>query len=183
MTDDAPFNHPLRLADLAARKPTRFTLEPDAAACIHIAKALGIDVVRKTRFKGELRPLAKRDWRLEARLEATVIQPCIATLAPVTTRIQEDVTRNYLADMPEPAAEETEMPDDDTAEPLPAIVDLGVVMTEALALALPLYPRADSAADAGTLAAPPGTAPLTDEALRPFAGLADLMKKQNGNDT
>ena len=136
MTDTAPFTHPLRLADLPARKPTRFKLQPDAAACTRIAEALGIDAVRKTRFAGELRPLGKRDWRLEARLEATVVQPCVATLDPVTTRIEEDVTRNYLADMAEPAAEETEMPEDDSAEPLPAVVDLGVVMTEALALAL-----------------------------------------------
>jgi hypothetical protein len=53
------------------------------------------------------------------RLGATVVQPCVATLAPVTTRIETGVTRRYLADWQEPEGEEAEMPEDDTTEALP----------------------------------------------------------------
>ena len=67
-------------------------------------------------------------------LGATVTQACVVTLAPVITRIEETVTRRYLADMPEPEGEEVEMPEDDSAEPLPVIIDPGAVMIEALAL-------------------------------------------------
>jgi len=50
-------------------------------------------------------------------------------------------------------------------------------MAEALALALPDYPRAEGAAlDKSTFAAP-GTAPLQDADLKPFAGLAALKSK------
>ncbi len=80
-----------------------------------------------------------RDWRLEAKLGATVVQPCVVTAEPVTTRIDDPVTRRYLAQMPEPQGDEVEMPEDDSAEPLPDVLDLSAVMAEALALALPLY--------------------------------------------
>jgi uncharacterized metal-binding protein YceD (DUF177 family) len=53
--------------------------------------------------------------------------------------------RRYLADWQEPAAEEAEMPEDDTTEALPDRLDLSAVMAEALALALPDYPRAPDA--------------------------------------
>ncbi len=44
-----------------------------------------------------------------------------------------------------PTDDEAEMPEDDTAEPLPEVIDPGAVMFEALALALPDYPRAPKA--------------------------------------
>ncbi len=165
---------PLRLADLPARKPTRFDLAPGPDDLAALAEELGLTALRKLRFRGELRPDGRRDWRLDATLGATVVQPCIVTLDPVTTRIEEPVTRRYISGMEPPAGEETEMPEDDSAEPLPEIVDIGAVMVEALALALPLYPRAEAAA-APAQAAPPGVAPLTDEALRPFAGLDRML--------
>ncbi|MCR9151701.1 MAG: DUF177 domain-containing protein [Rhodobacteraceae bacterium] len=173
---------PLRPADLPARKPTRFDLAPGPDDLAALADELGLIALRKLRFRGELRPDGRRDWRLEATLGATVVQPCVVTLEPVTTRIDEAVTRRYLAGMEMPVGEETEMPEDDSAEPLPEVVDIGAVMAEALALALPLYPRA-AAAEAPMRAAPPGAAPLTDEALRPFAGLDRLLDRARDDDT
>jgi hypothetical protein len=46
------------------------------------------------------------------------------------------------------------------------------VLAEALALALPDYPRAPGAELGQAVFAEPGIEPLRDEALRPFAGLA-----------
>jgi uncharacterized metal-binding protein YceD (DUF177 family) len=61
------------------------------------------------------------------------------------------------------------------------VIDACAVMMEALTLALPPYPRAAEADFAGAAAAPEGAAPLTDEeTTRPFAGLADLLKKGDG---
>jgi uncharacterized metal-binding protein YceD (DUF177 family) len=72
-----------------------------------------------------------------------VVQPCVVTLEPVTTRIEEPVERRFRAELPEPLpGAEVEMPEDDALEPLPETLDLGRVMTEALALAVPEYPRA-----------------------------------------
>ena len=170
----------VRIADLPKTRPTAFELQPDADARRAIAEELGIEGVRKLRLSGEIAPIGKADWQLTGRLGATVVQACVVTLAPVTTRIDEDVTRLYLADMPEPEVEagaEIEMPADDSQEPLPAVLDLKRVMTEALALALPLYPRAEGAELSEAQFAAPGTAPMTDEDARPFAALKDLRDK------
>ncbi|OYX44254.1 MAG: hypothetical protein B7Z02_05710 [Rhodobacterales bacterium 32-67-9] len=181
-TDTLPYSHPFRVTDLAGRKPTRFDLSPDADALARIAEALGILSVEAARLQGELRPSGRRDWSLDARLTARVTQACIVSLAPVATGIDEVVTRRFLAEMPEPGGEEVEMPEDDSEEPLPEVIDAGAILVEELALALPAYPRAEGA-DLGSLsAAAPGAEPLDDEAVRPFAGLAELMKKASKDD-
>lgn len=177
-----PWSHPFRLADLAARKPTRFTLAPDDAAVRALAEDLGILALRKLSFRGELVPKGRHDWELTAHLGATAVQACIVTLAPVQTRIDEQVLRRYLADMPQPEGDEVEMPEDDTAEPLPQVIDAGAVMAEALALALPLYPRAPGAELGAVQGTPPGAEPIVEEKLRPFAGLADLMRQRGTAD-
>ena len=73
------------------------------------------------------------------------------------------------------------MPEDDSEEPLPEVIDAGAVMIEALVLALPDYPRSSGAALGEAVHAPPGVAPLRDADLRPFAGLAGLAQKLAGN--
>ncbi|GGH56306.1 DUF177 domain-containing protein [Frigidibacter albus] len=173
-----PWSHAFRVADLASRKPTRFALALDAEALAALAADLGLLEVRKLTFKGELVPKGRHDWELTARLGASVVQACIVTLAPVQTRIDEDVKRRYLADMPQIEADEVEMSEDDTVEPLPQVIDAGAVMAEALTLALPLYPRAPGADLGAVQGTPPGAEPIVEEKLRPFAGLADLLKQR-----
>ena len=176
MSDALPFSHPVRTADLASRKATRFRLAPDAPARTAIAAAIGVTEVPRLEFWGEIRPDGRRDWRIEAQIAARVEQPCVVTLAPVSTDLSEPVTRRYLADWTMPDEPESEMPEDDSAEPLPPVIDLGAVMVEALSLALPLYPRAPGASFAGTEVTAPDVPPIEDAELRPFAGLADLMR-------
>lgn len=169
--------HRLTPARLSRGQDMVFDLAPDAAARAALAEDLELIGLRKLRLTGRLIPEGARDWRLEAKLGATVVQPCVVSAEPVTTRIDEPVTRRYLAEMPIPEAEEIEMPEDDTAEPLPTIIDLSEVMAEALALALPLYPRSPGAALQDAVFAPPGVAPLTDEQAKPLAGLAALRDR------
>jgi uncharacterized metal-binding protein YceD (DUF177 family) len=174
-----PGAHRLRLAALRKNGAQDFLLEPDAETRAAIADELELSDLRKLRFRGRIEPSGRDDWRLTAELGATVVQPCVATLAPVTTRIDTPVSRLYTAEMPEaPAGEEVEMPEDDSLEPLPDTLDLHRLMIEELALALPLYPHADESAPVEQSFAPPGAAPLTDEPERkPFAGLAALRDK------
>ncbi len=168
----------LRIARLAADQSHAFTLTPDAAARAAIAAELGIPAVRKLRFSGALHPQDRDDWRLEADLGATVVQDCVVTLAPVTTRIDEPVRRVYLADPPPlPQDDEIEMPEDDSIEPLPAVLDLDAVMIEALALALPDYPHAEGVAPLAQTYTEPGRQAMSDDDARPFAGLAGLRDK------
>ncbi|MDP3958593.1 MAG: YceD family protein [Pseudorhodobacter sp.] len=172
----APLSQPYRTKALSARKPTRFDLAPGSDALALVAALLGLTAVRALRFKGELRPTGHHDFELEAQLAATVEQPCGITLAPVVTIIREPVLRRYTAAMATPDDAEIEMPEDDSAEPLPEVIDVGEVALEALALALPLYPRAPGAELPEMVAAPPGVTPLRDADLRPFAGLTDRLR-------
>lgn len=185
MTD--ALGHVLRLADLPSRKRTRFTLTPDAAGRAELAGELGILLIRKLSFSGDMIPVGRKDWRLEAKLGATVQQACVVTLEPVTTRLDETITRSYTAEFDVPGGSEVEMPEDETTDPLPETLDLAEVMAEALALALPAYPRAAGAETGTAVFTEPGKAAMTDEDARPFAGLADLrdslIKKDGGADS
>lgn len=165
-----------RLGDIRRDKAQAFELIPTAGEMRAIARSLQIDGLRKLRFTGALDRVSDGELRLNGHLGATVVQPCIITLAPVTTRIEAEVTRRYLAEMPEPdpEQEEVEMPEDETMEPLRPRLDLAEVMIEALALNLPLYPRAEGADLGEAVFAEPGVAPLRDEDTRPFAGLSGL---------
>ena len=76
---------------------------------------------------------------------------------------------------PEPEAEEAEMGDDEL-DVLGRVIDLGAVLAEALALALPAWPRAADA-ELPDLA---GAQAATEEVRRPFAGLSDLLADKVG---
>lgn len=170
----------LRVADLPQTRPTPFALQPDAAALEALKTELDLLGLKKLRFTGEIQTVGKRDWKLTGLLGATVTQPCVVSLEPVTTRIDLPVERTYVAGLTYSEEEEAEMPEDDTQEPLGAFIDPQAVMIEALSLALPQYPRKDGAHLTDTTFAEPGVQPMQDEDTRPFAGLAalrDQLKK------
>lgn len=169
-------SQPMRVAQLSARKPTRFAFAPDAGAREAIAGALGLLGLPSLTFKGEITPAGRSDFVLTARLVADVVQPCSVSLAPVPAALSDDVSRRYVADYQVPEAEEAEMVDD-TTEPLPEVLDIAAIAVEALALALPLYPRAPGAELGEAVFTAPGVAPLKQADLNPFAGLAGLAAK------
>ena len=124
MTDPTPWSHILRLSDLGGRRDSVFDLSPDAPTRQSLAADLDISGIKKLRFQGSLSPINQRDWQLTATIGATVVQPCVVTLALVSTRIDATITRQYLAEFEHPTTTgEIEMPEDDTAEPLPVSLD------------------------------------------------------------
>jgi uncharacterized metal-binding protein YceD (DUF177 family) len=167
----------LRLGDLGGR-PRGVAFEPGEAERSRMAVALGLEALPSLRLFGRLEPEGREDWRLDARLEAVAVQACVVTLEPVETAVAEPVERLYVAGLAEPEEAEVEMPDE-TREPLPAALDLRALAEEALALALPPFPRAPGAELGEAVFAAPGVEPLTDEAARPFAGLAGLRKRMD----
>jgi uncharacterized metal-binding protein YceD (DUF177 family) len=178
----APVSQPVRTATLNLSRGAEFDLHLSAPQLEAMAATLGIVRLRKARFTGRIAAEPGGGWRLTGHLGATVVQSCIVTLDPVTTRIEEEVARRYLPDYRDPAAgaepdDEIELPDDVDTEALGPIIDPGAVMTEALALALPLYPRAQSADLAQTAFTEPGKPAMTDADARPFASLASLRDK------
>jgi uncharacterized metal-binding protein YceD (DUF177 family) len=178
MTDPGP-NRPVRLrtGGLSPRKPTRFDHEAGAEERKALAADLGLLSLRRLRLSGEIAPAGRDEMVLTARLEAEADQPCVVTLAPVRAMIDEPVRRRFVAGLSTPDGDEVEMPEDDSTEPMPEVIDLAEVAAEALALALPLYPRAPGAELGTMIHAPEGVAPLTDSDLKPFAGLAALARQ------
>lgn len=178
----ARFGPVLRVAELAPGTSRDILIEPQPQVCAEIARSLDLIEVRKLRLQGMLAPLGRRDWQFTGHLGATVVQPCVVTLAPVTTRIEEDVARTWRADFTEPDGDEAEMPETVEEEPLGAQIDLGAVMIEALALALPDYPRAEGVELGEAVFTEPGETPMTNEDAKPFAGLAALREKLADDD-
>lgn len=164
-------------------QPTTFSLSPGVEDRTRLAEEFSIIAIRKLSFVGEIAPDGSKDLRLAAKLGATVVQPCVVTLDPVTTRVEELVTRSYLAELPDlPEGDEFEMPEDESAEPMPREIDLFQVMSEALALALPPWPRAEGADPVDLVVTEPGKRPMSDDDAKPFAELRSLRDQLGKTD-
>lgn len=174
---DLPAAMPLVAARLDRGAPVPFHIEPDARERAQLAVLVGASQLRKLRFEGALHPLPKGGWELRALLGATVVQPCSVTLQPVSTRIDEPVHRRYLPDYTPPGETEAEMPEDVDAEPLGRVIDPAAVMFEALALAVPAFPRAADADLGEAVFTEPGKEPLRAADTRPMAALASLRDR------
>ncbi len=169
---------PFKVAAISGRTSTHVKFRPSAPERAAIAEALGLLELPALEFDGEIRPLGKRDLSLTGRLTAQAVQACVVSLAPVPVTLTEEVARKYLADWSEPEGDEVEIPEDD-AEPLPEVIDAAEVAIEALSLALPQYPRAPGVELGEAVFAETGAAPLRDQDLRPFAGLANLLQPKD----
>ncbi|MCR8825521.1 YceD family protein [Pseudosulfitobacter koreensis] len=181
MSATPPSTTALRVSSLPQNAPKPFALLPDAPQMRDIAAELGLLGLRKLRFEGQIEALGRADWRLTAKIGATVVQPCVVSLEPVTTRIDAPVERIFQHNFVTPEGEvEVEMDEDERTEPLGAWIDPGAVMVEALSLNLPLYPRAPDAELDQTNFTKDGVKPMTDEDARPFAGLAALRDQLDG---
>lgn len=174
---------PFKVAAIAGRTSTHVRLRLSAAERKAVADALGLLDLPQIEFDGDIRPAGKRDLVLTGKLVAQVVQPCSVTLDPVTTAISETVQRRYLADYVDPDADEIEIPEDDSQEALPEVIDAAAVAIEALALALPMYPRAPGVELGEAVFTEPGKAALREGDLKPFAALAGLvLKAKDGGD-
>jgi uncharacterized metal-binding protein YceD (DUF177 family) len=170
-----------RIVDLARLRDAndfQFDIAPSGPEAEAVARLMGARSIRKMRFQGTLTPLPAAGWRLEGRLGATAVQTCVISLDPVTTRIDQHVRRTWLPSSEPMPAEIVLVPgeDEDEVEPLGPTIDLGLVAIEALALALPDYPRKPGAAIPAELQAPAEE----DDRPKPFAALAALKDRLDG---
>ena len=172
--DNPEFARVLQPARLRGASEFSFDISPTAQEAKALARLLDAQAVRKMRFAGKLLHLDKGGWQLDGQLGATVVQTCVVTLDPVTTRIDLPVHRTWLPQAePMPHDLVLTADDDDEIEPLGERIDLGLVAIEALALALPVYPRAPGAA-----VPDPGEDFIDeDPPEKPFAALSALRDK------
>jgi len=167
MTEAVPANRPLGVS---------LVLDDDELE--QLAQDIGASRITKFRFEGNLEYVSATELLLRAEVGATVTQPCVVSLAPVRTRVDEEVTRKFGSlELPEQAEYQLLEDEDVDIDPLGDTIDLLAVARETLILALPAYPRASGADLSMTTAGPPGSEPLDEAAMRPFAALAALKNK------
>ena len=143
-----------------------------------VADLIEATEVPRLRFSARISPSGTDGWRVDGRVTATVVQPCVVTLAPVVTRIDAPFTRHYQPDV-EDAPVEGEVEIDsaqEDIEPLERFIDIGGAAVEALSLALPPYPRAEGA-ELPEIARDDAGGDADEDRPNPFAALAALRGK------
>lgn len=144
--------------------------ESERDALTRLFGAISVDAFA---FRGKITRQGEDGLRLKGHLTATVIQPCVVTLAPVKTKLDETVEREYSPDI-DPEKIDLDADEEDALEPLTRTLDIGLVATEAAALALPAYPRAKGVGTGDLIT---DTAADDPEREKPFAALAALREK------
>lgn len=175
------------LRDLPGAAGRKRSLDTTAEERARIAEAFDLVSLSRLSISYELKPESKDGWRLNGVVSAALEQACVVTLDPVPATVEEAFTRHFTPDAPDPFADiadglDIDMDAEDPPEALGAGVDVAAAALEALSLSLDPYPRAPDAVFESVAAQPEGAAPITDESLKPFAGLAALKKSMETPD-
>lgn len=188
MSPEPEFGHSFDLATVGT-KPVAVALEPAATQRSAIAERLGLMALDRLMAEITLKREADGETiRLDGLVEAHLVQPCSRTLEPVPTALEDRFTerlRPVPAGTPldEQDLDADALVDADYIEPVPGgVIDLGELMVQYLALAIPIHPVALGAVFEGPSVE---TTPLadTDGAYadggrhRPFADLAARLKR------
>lgn len=177
------FSRIVRVSSLNNTVDFKFDDVPTEDETNEMAALFDVVSIRKMRFQGVIAPFEDNGWLLEGKLGVSVSQNCVVTLERVRTRLDLDIRRIFT---PMAAPDENEITLDashnDEIEPLGKEIDLGLVAMEALALAIPEYPRVEGAELPESSFSPPETSDIEEEAPKPFAGLAALKEKLSNPD-
>jgi uncharacterized metal-binding protein YceD (DUF177 family) len=129
--------------------------------------------VRLTRIAGGV--------RLEATLEAAVVQECVVTIEPFTSTVSDSFALVYRRGVEAGEGAMINVGEDEDEPLLGDEIDIGEAVAQQLSLALDPYPRSPAAQsrtseapEARKTAAAPPEGEVTQ---RPFAELAKLLKK------
>ena len=102
--DNPDFARVIELRQLRDAEAFDFDIAPTESEASALTRLMGANAVRRMRFRGRL-TRAGDGWQLDGELGATVVQPCVVTLEPVTTRIDVPVRRLWLPETGRPSAE------------------------------------------------------------------------------
>jgi hypothetical protein len=139
---------------------------PDPVEIAALVAELGLIDLKDLSVDLRLKPIGRDGLRVTGELTASVVQPCVVTLEPVTTRIETPVEATYA-----PARGDGTDPDADGPDPLvEGRADVGALAREFLVMAIPDYPR-----KAG-LPEPDAADPPPDRAS-PFADLGERLSR------
>ena len=170
-----------------------FAFKRKAADAAEAARAASVQQVVSTPQKtlGDMLDLDEIHLEFANNLVATVMDEATGLDARILN-MRNHIAAQFGVIIPEIRLTDSAMLPDNTyiiriqgVEAARSEVEVGrvlVLLTEALALALPDYPRADGVELGQAIYAPPGITPMTDEDARPFAGLAQLQNKLKKGD-
>ena len=83
-------------SDLNPKKVHDFDFRPTPEIIEKMVTELELLGLSKVRFHGQLRAVGCKGWELTAHFGARVIQPCVVSLDPVSTRIDVTVERKFV---------------------------------------------------------------------------------------
>lgn len=141
------------------------SVEASPAECAALAGRFALPAIRSLRCRFALKPGPAGTVEGQGRLEATVVQTCVASLEDFDATIDEAFVLRFV-----PEGTESDDPDPDSVDEVAyagGVLDLGETATEQLALALDPYPRRPDAVLPDTGDEPPE---------RPFAKLASWRR-------
>ena len=145
-SDPAAFSLSVAVRDIG-RKGRTVKLEADADQRAALAKVLGIEVIERLAGEFFLEMISGSSVHLRGRLEADLAQTCVVSLEPVQQHVDELVAMTLLPT--ETSDGRTHAPtlidpmdEDDRDTYSSGRIDLGMIVSEQLALHLDPYPRA-----------------------------------------
>lgn len=175
------FSRPVRVSGLG-RDGETIAASADPEERDALARRYRVKALPRLEFEARIVPDFD-GWRVEGVARAKVVQRCVVSLTDVSQTIEERFDRRFHPGAPAPdLADLDPEEEEDPPEPLPAVLDPAEMAAEAVALAIDPYPRAPDARFEGRASRPEGAAPLETRRRNPFADLAPLRRRLEGDD-
>ena len=171
-------SHLIVMSQLSQNRIHKFSIKFDNKDMLDCQNLLDLRKIAKVTISGEISAEGSQNWLLNAKVGASITQACVVTTDDVNTRIDQDIVRHYFADLE--THEENFSGEEDLdadAEHIPDEINLLDITLETITLNINDFPRKDGIVIEPVLSAPEGVKPLTDDAVKPFAGLAGLRDK------
>jgi len=141
------FSRPVNVGKLGGKMPN-YRIEATDAERAALARRFNLVSLDRLVAEITLRREPKGAVRLDGRLEADLVQHCVATLEPVPEHVEDEFVLIYRPDLDEAEADRLalENPEDEIVEPLIGeSIDIGEAVAQELAVAMDPFPRAADA--------------------------------------
>ena len=131
----------LIVSKLISQKSHKFNLSPRKDTLQEISEKLDVLLLKTLSFSGQIYPINSHDLKLDAKLNAVVIQTCGISLEPMKTTLETIVNRLFCRDWDESKVRVDETSIETSVERQKNTINLMEIITEELALEIPLYPK------------------------------------------
>ncbi|KJS19828.1 MAG: metal-binding protein [Hoeflea sp. BRH_c9] len=148
-SDNDPFSFPVKVSNISAN-PVTVRISADAGDLKRLESQWGVSEVTGFEAKVELGRWKRDGVRVKGHVSSSIVQPCVATLEPVSQQIDEDFEAIFLPENSRLAIRTLdgngEMFLDPEGPDLPETfsgdsLDVGAIVAEFAALAIDSYPR------------------------------------------